>query len=204
MYFGHKCRLGCRFWTALFFLVVLMSFAVSVQAATRESSHKEDENQLVVLFHDEQQVSRAYQMEMLRETKRALPQDILSHISWMPFQDGSLYEGHGKMVTITFTGNCADINQRSKVTPGPLGWVLSIDGEIQPFIHVSCERIVDTVASLLRSQPRATERQLLARATGRVIAHEILHIVQQSPEHAHHGVQKPALAAEDLVEESIR
>jgi hypothetical protein len=85
-----------------------------------------------------------------------------------------------------------------------LGWVLSIDGEIQPFIHVSCERIVDTVASLLRSQPRATERQLLARATGRVIAHEILHVVQQSPEHTHHGVQKPALAAEDLVEESIR
>lgn len=193
----------CKSWVAPFFLAWL--FFVLSPFASGANVPKEGD-QILVLFHLQHPVAGDYWSEVTRELKKELPKDFWSRASWVQVdpQKSVTYEGQPQIVNVSFSGRCGAVEQDTKVLPGPLGWVLDVDGEIQPFIHISCERIADSVSLLLVSQPRVTERQLLARATGRVMAHEILHVLKQSSEHAHSGVLKSALAPQELTEDSLR
>lgn len=194
---------GHRSWVAPFFLALL--FLAAMPFANGADVPKGDD-QVLVLFQLQYPVPEDYWSEVTKELKKELPKDFWDRTSWVQVnpQKSVSYAGHPEVLNVSFSGRCGTVQQDTRVVPGPLGWVLDVDGEIQPFIHISCERIADSVSLLLLSQPRTTERQLLARATGRVMAHEILHVLKQSPAHAHSGVLKSALAPEELTEDSLR
>lgn len=193
----------CKSWVAPLFLALLFA-AITPFANGADVSKSED--QILVFFHLQHPVSSDYWSEVTRQLKKELPKDFWERASWVQLgpKESASYEGQPTILDVSFTGRCGAVAQDKRVVPGPLGWVPNVDGEIQPFIHISCERIADSVSVLLNSQPRTVERQLLARATGRVMAHEILHVLKQSTNHTHSGVLKSALAPEELTEESFR
>jgi hypothetical protein len=193
----------CRSWVAPLFLALL--FGVTVPFASG-ADVPGSEDQILVFFHLQHPVAADYWSQVTRELKKELPKDFWDRASWVQADSrGSVaYEGRPTVLDVSLTGYCGAVAQDKRVVPGPLGWVLDVNGEIQPFIHISCERIADSVSMRLSSQPRTTERQLLARATGRVMAHEILHVLKQSGTHAHSGVLKSALAPEELTEDTLR
>ena len=83
---------------------------------------------------------------------------------------------------------------------GPLAWTHSSDGNILPFAEVSCDRIAKAVASALWGGERKQADKLLGRALGRVLAHELYHILGKTHEHNADGsVAKEALSAKQLI-----
>src|SRR5208282_1407546 len=93
---------------------------------------------------------------------------------------------------IKLRGDCKlDAPSDNQVATGtPLGWVFMVNGHIQPFVYVDCDRLVQMLYRELRNKPIAECRRILARAISRIIVHEMTHIVTQSPRHAKSGLQR--------------
>ena len=83
---------------------------------------------------------------------------------------------------------------------GPLAWTHSTDGAILPFAEVSCDRIANAVAGALWGAERKQADKLLGRAMGRVLAHELYHIIGKTHEHNADGsLAKEAISAKQLI-----
>jgi len=83
---------------------------------------------------------------------------------------------------------------------GPLAWTHSTDGAILPFAEVSCDRIANVVARAMWGGERKQADKYLGRALGRVLAHELYHILGKTHEHNADGsIAKEALSAKQLI-----
>jgi hypothetical protein len=82
---------------------------------------------------------------------------------------------------------------------GPLGWVLMVNDQIQPFVYVDCDRVAQMLHRDLRDKTTAERRRILARAISRIVVHEMTHIVRQSSLHDASGLQKAHVTSSDLL-----
>lgn len=109
-------------------------------------------------------------------------------------------ESRNDLVVITFKGVC----QYEPEGPtfdnlGPLAMTYTADGEVQPFGEVDCDRVVDSARSAMSSNDYAQGNLLIGRAMGRVVAHELIHMLTKSGQHGAEGVEKPALSGKELI-----
>jgi hypothetical protein len=82
---------------------------------------------------------------------------------------------------------------------GPLGWVLMVHDQIQPFVYVDCDRVAEMLHRELRDKTTAERRRMLARAVSRIVVHEMTHIVTQSSLHSASGLEKAHVSSSDLL-----
>jgi hypothetical protein len=113
----------------------------------------------------------------------------------------------GAMVVVDLEGHCAAPLHGSGgasvegVRNGEtaLGSAAAADGEILPFVHVNCEALARFLDPLLADRPQALREFAFGRALGRILAHEMYHILTQSKAHASSGVAKANFSAADLI-----
>ena len=108
------------------------------------------------------------------------------------------------MVVMTFRGACRYQEATPGSTPGntgagPLGFTRMVDGEVQPFGEVNCERVAELVRRAMSGNDGARGELLFGRAMGRVVAHELVHMLTRSGRHGAEGVEKPALSGGQLI-----
>ena len=109
------------------------------------------------------------------------------------------------VVLVKFKGKC-----RFEPVPylsderGPLAFTLSTSGEIQPFSEVECDRVAQAVRPAMAGGDFARGDILLGRALGRVLAHEVVHILAKTGAHGTTGVAKPALSGRQLIAPELR
>jgi len=82
---------------------------------------------------------------------------------------------------------------------GPLAFTHSSDGDILPFSEVACDKVAALVRSAMFGADYAKADLLMGRALGRVLAHEMIHILRQSKNHDLAGVEKQALSGVELI-----
>lgn len=87
---------------------------------------------------------------------------------------------------------------------GPLAFTYSTDGVIQPYSEVACDRLTSSVRSAMFGADFAMADELLGRALGRVVAHEVVHILSKSGAHSRYGVEKSALSGKSLIAPDLR
>jgi hypothetical protein len=88
---------------------------------------------------------------------------------------------------------------------GPLASTFtSAEGQMLPFSEVACDTVTNSIRSAMFAGDYNKADLLLGRALGRVVAHEIVHIITKSPEHSHEGVQKPALSGSQLIADHLK
>ena len=99
------------------------------------------------------------------------------------------------LVLVRFTGKCVLepvgylYDER-----GPMAFTYSTDGVVQPFSEVACDKVTSVVRSAMSGGDFANADVLLGRALGRVLAHEVVHILSKSAcARAHRGGQDGAL-----------
>ena len=118
------------------------------------------------------------------------------------------HEEFEDLVLVKLTGTCrmngipysAFIDERG---PSPLAWAHTVEGEILPFSTVACDKIRRTVGSALFGGQKAQGDQLLGRALGRVVAHELYHIVTKSALHTKSGVFRESLSGAQLIADQL-
>lgn len=116
-------------------------------------------------------------------------------------QDAAPTESFEDVVLVTLKGTCAV--QRSYPffdERGPLGWSHSSDGQVLPFAEVSCDRIARSLATVMTGSERRQADKYLGRALGRVLAHELYHILGKTHHHNQDGsIAKEAISAKQLI-----
>jgi len=130
--------------------------------------------------------------------------DAIMEPAGLQFQWRSLADFHGEsavaLVVAHFEGRCNTEGLAMRGNqPGSLGWAEIRDGAIVPFIHVDCTR-VRTFLQIDLLGRRSRERDpLYGRALGRVLAHELYHVLAVTPLHTAQGVAKEEFSAADLL-----
>ena len=135
---------------------------------------------------------------MERETERILGSAGI-HLEWRT-KGASPIETSGALVLVRFNGRC-------RLEPvgylfderGPLAFTYATDGQVQPFSEVACDQVVSSVRLGMLPGDYSHADQFFGRALGRVVAHELVHILTGESTHAKEGVTRRGLSPDRLV-----
>lgn len=105
---------------------------------------------------------------------------------------------NGLLVVVKLLGRCDMDGSPAFLVPGPLGWSSAVDGTILPFSDLACDNIRGAVQTAISDGNVVRGNVLLGRAMGRVLAHEVYHIVADTSQHSHDGVTRAALSPREL------
>lgn len=119
-------------------------------------------------------------------------------------------ENHGNevfsgLVVLKFKGKCkleGWSDTPASLFPGEertLGTTKVVNGQVMPFTEVRCDEVKRALA-YLRPEANQRERQkAFGIALGRVVAHELYHILARTTGHAARGLAKASESLQDLV-----
>jgi hypothetical protein len=128
-------------------------------------------------------------------TMRAEVQRLLApaglNVIWKQTSARRSGEDFELVVVASFQGTCSTGNEKVQRAAASLADTSISDGRILPFFRVDCGRLIQ----LLGERQDASD---VGRALGRVIAHEIYHIVANTTEHHDTGVAKATFSTRDL------
>ncbi len=104
----------------------------------------------------------------------------------------------GLLVVVRLRGHC-DMDRAANLQTGhPLGWSYQVDGAVLPFSDLACDSIRGSVQAAMMAGNHLRGNILLGRAMGRVLAHELYHIVADTTQHGRDGVAQEALSPREL------
>lgn len=114
---------------------------------------------------------------------------------WHMLKDRKSGEAYPDLVVMTFKGVCEEeeplMNELGPIGRGaPLAFTHISEGKILPFSEVQCDTIRKYIAPSLNGSALYQRDAILGRALGRVVAHEMYHIVASTTVHASDGVQR--------------
>jgi hypothetical protein len=138
--------------------------------------------------------------EMQQETDGIMKEAGL-RLEWISLSE-AMESSHSDLVVVRFKGSCVlDPGSVKEYPPsaGPLAFTYISDGIVQPFSEVSCDKVAAAVRSVLRPGDFPRADSLLGRALGRVLAHELVHMLTGSEAHGRDGVAKAALSGKELI-----
>jgi len=157
---------------------------------------------LVLQFDD------AYSTRSLAEMKREVSSIVRKsglRIDFRFLADIHVPESFESLVVVRFRGACvmqpsADMRDER----GYYAFTHVSDGDVLPFSEVECDKIASSIGPRMsRSQWRDRD-SIFGRALGRVLAHELVHMLTKSQHHSGGGVTRSALSPAQLVAERLR
>lgn len=172
--------------------------AVAVAAGPPVAMDSED-TPITIYTHFEQPYSKTSVGQMEREIGEILRPAGLS-VEWRSLDGARGEESAVQLVVVTFKGKCG-MNELgpAATAPGALGSTHVSDGVVLPFTDVYCDRIRGMIESRVRAEDAETRERSLGRAMGRVLAHELYHVITRTTSHASGGLAKPYYDAGDLL-----
>ncbi len=142
---------------------------------------------------------------MEQEVERILKPSGLQ-LDWRLTRENRGNEAFAGLVVLRFSGACrADRDFQPVDDFGTLGEIRTLAstrvdaGRVLPFTEVKCDEVRQALAYLRPGAGRQERQKALGLALGRVVAHEIYHILARSTKHASSGLAKSAEEMEDLV-----
>jgi len=109
----------------------------------------------------------------------------------------------GQVIQVHLVGRCDVVQQAYRPLPrGPLGWVLRVNGEVQPFVYVDCDRLAQYLNPTTLGMNGEERTNAMAQAVAHVLVHEWIHIATQTGTHSNHGIERAWLPAADLTADS--
>jgi len=144
--------------------------------------------------------------EMKREVE-ALLQPAGLHVDWRSL-DSASGESFSDLYVVHFRGHClVDRFHLLFSELGPygdtvvLGATKTVDERIQPFGSLECDPIRRSITPRILGLAHPEREAVFGRALGRVLAHELYHMMTKSAKHAHAGVFKASHKRDDLLSE---
>jgi hypothetical protein len=113
-------------------------------------------------------------------------------------------ESFTELIFFKMSGRCEmDSHPALLDERGPLAFTLTTDGRILPFGELKCDRLRESIKTAMVGSDFSKGNQLLGRAMGRVLAHELYHMLARTKGHGKGGVAREALSARQLIAEKL-
>ena len=74
-----------------------------------------------------------------------------------------------------------------------------MNGEVQPFSSVLCDQVERSVRSAMKPSQRKSADKLYGQALGRVLSHELYHVLNHTRENETMGLAKKSLTGQQLI-----
>lgn len=123
-------------------------------------------------------------------------------IDWVNRSEAGLGFEAADLVLVRLRGDCsaAAMPPLPPDELGPLARTHISHGTVISYSEVECGRVARAAQSALHGGERARPQEMMGRALGRVVAHELLHIFLQQKSHAPKGIFRRGLTPRQLVE----
>lgn len=121
------------------------------------------------------------------------------HITWNSDPGAGVYS---RIAVIRLQGQCRAEStiHADRRDAEPLGQTQIVDGKAIPFADVRCDSVHKVIDRDLRAANTSVDREeLLGRALGRVMAHELYHVLLRTRSHGRSGLARPVLTSSDLL-----
>jgi hypothetical protein len=161
---------------------------------------------LTIAMQFDQTVSPSALHEMKNEFERIL-RPAVPRIAWRMSSNLAGNEVFHEIVMVRFQGSCqADGFRTNPFSAHLLGVTADEDGELLPFASVDCGAILGMLSLHEAAEARNTfqTQRLLGRAMGRVLAHEVYHVVLKTRSHGEQGITKASLTQGELFGAELR
>ena len=112
-------------------------------------------------------------------------------VVWKGTAERSGGEDFEQVAVASFEGSCSESSPTLAPAAASLADTSITDGRILPLFRVDCARAIQMLGA-------HAEPSVVGRALGRVIAHEIYHIVAHTADHHDRGVAKAVFSVQDL------
>jgi hypothetical protein len=144
-------------------------------------------------------------VDVMKSELQSILSDAGVSFAWSSPKEAS-QKTSDNLVVVSFKGKCIlEPIPYLYDERGPLASTFtSSEGELLPFSEVACDTVTNSIRSAMFSGDYNKADLLLGRALGRVVAHEIVHIITKSAEHSKEGVQKPALSGSQLISDHLK
>jgi hypothetical protein len=174
---------------------LIASLASPVFAATPQP-------ELTVVLDFKGTWSRQSVQEMQREATQIIGASGI-RLGWVSRGDAG-QSSFSDLVVLTFRGSCTYVPAPPRYDElGPYASTRTSNGEVQPFADVDCDHIVNSVRAAMFGGDFGKADMLVGRALGRVVAHELVHMLTRSDVHGREGVQRAALSGKQLIAASL-
>lgn len=188
-------------YIVLFAVVSLFSFPAISRAQNSGST---------IVFYADKQVSDTLWAPLFSAVKEDLADEdfgMANHaIDHSPrlLRNSELVSGEEftDVIQVKLLGRCDVVQQAYRpLKPGPLGWVLSVQGQIQPYIYIDCTRMAQVLNPTTLGLSSDARIRAMSQAISHVLVHEWIHIATQNGGHTAHGISEAQLTAARLVTE---
>jgi hypothetical protein len=123
-------------------------------------------------------------------------------VDWRLATDNHGNETFAGLVVLKFKGKCkVEAWQQDPVRGATttLGTTQVSNGHVLPFSEVKCDAVKEALSYLPAGANQIERQQAFGLAMGRVVAHELYHILARTTGHAARGLAKAAESLQDLV-----
>jgi hypothetical protein len=121
---------------------------------------------------------------------------------WTTLDTRNAGEQFDQIVVMSFDGSCAQpVAASFRVSPDirySLADSAVSEGRVLPFVRVDCGYLAQMLAPALHNLTPRERESAFGRALGRVVAHEIYHIMAETTRHQVRGVAKAEFSVHDL------
>jgi len=128
-------------------------------------------------------------------------------VEWRHLGAASVATDDGLVAIVELKGTCQAPPPGTSVMEVTEGASLAStaveNGKVLPFSWINCGTITETLARSLFSEDSKRRDFLYGRAMGRVLTHELYHLLANETEHMHSGIAKSSFSARDLLGESF-
>ena len=153
----------------------------------------------IVIYAQFQEDPSSAVEEALQTELETIMNPVGLHFEWRDL-NGAGNATAVELVVVTFRGHCGlDRLQPVDVMPGPLGWTHVSNGIVLPFSEVDCSAVRGFLQRELLARPPSARPEIYGRALGRVLAHELYHVLADTESHGVVGVAKSGYTVVDLL-----
>ncbi len=142
------------------------------------------------VFIDFDAVPSANSVDIMKSEAAKIMKSAGYKLDWRALKDNQGTEGFSNVVVVKFHGKCRveypSLLPRNPEQPVSLASSLVRDGHVLPFTDVRCDEVRKVMADGV-----PTDRQkALGMALGRIVAHELYHLLADTSKHAGAGLAK--------------
>jgi hypothetical protein len=160
----------------------------------------------VAIFMDFDSTPGSSSVEIMKHEVDELLKPAGIRLDWRLVRDNDGKQGFSGVVLLKFKGRCRAESWSQPTDLGSwgdqaltLGATQVSNGRVLPFSEVKCDEVRKALAYVKPGAGQAERQRALGLALGRVVAHELYHILAGTTAHASEGLAKAYQSLTDLV-----